>query len=215
MKSKVLTIVIVFFINISFLNASFCANDFEKVFPTSQTESGSNNLKNGMIDGATLFLQSYAVANLLLSVGEASDKGYFDLNASVLHVNEAISKLEQSKTKYNDAYKLALSSEYIDLRITQLKNFDYSKYATENNLNSEIMSQVSKILTKGDVRGFYKQNIENVDSILSALYSVQNYLNDNQKPPAESYWALIRLYSDALLFGNYATAAAREAFNTL
>lgn len=199
-------------IAVSFLNASYNCNDFEKVFPSPPGESTAT-IKRPMVEGATYFFQSYGAANYLLAEGEASDNGFFDLNSSSSYLNEAISKLEISRDKYNEAYQLASALNYIDLRITQLKSFDYSKYATENNLNLEIMDQVSKILSKGDVRGFYKKNIDNVEKILDTLYVIKSDLLKGQKPTTKTYWGLIRQYSDALLFGNYATAAAQEAFN--
>jgi hypothetical protein len=76
------------------------------------------------------------------------------------------------------------------------------------------MGQVAAYLKKGDVKGYYKKNIENIDLILSKLYAIRGQLNISTRPETTLYWDLLRLYSHNLLFGNYATAYAKKAFKT-
>jgi len=196
-----------------YLSGALCLNDFEKVFPSTESADGSNySLKNSMIDASALFLQSFASANMVLGEGELADKGFFNIDNSLSFANETIQKLEQARYKYNEAYKTAKTLNYVNAKIDQLKRFDYTKFAENSKLNPAIMNSVSGYLSSGDVVGLYKKNIDNIDSILIVLNAIKAKLEAGTQPDVTEYWDLLRKYSENLLFGNYATSAAREAF---
>ena len=212
-KASAVFLLLMIFSASQYLSGSLCLNDFEKVFPSAESADGSNySLKNSMIDASTLFLQSFASANMVLGEGELADKGFFNIDNSLSFTNETIQKLEQARYKYNEAYKTAKTLNYVTAKIDQLKRFDYSKFAENSKLNPAIMNSVSGYLLAGDVVGLYKKNIDNIDSILIVLNAIKTKLEAGTQPDVTEYWDLLRKYSENLLFGNYATSAAREAF---
>ena len=73
---KVSLIVIFTLFLLNSLNAAISGNDISEVYPPDpQGDRGSGNQIEGlMIEGASLFFQSYGAANLLLSEGELFDK---------------------------------------------------------------------------------------------------------------------------------------------
>ena len=212
-KTTLIFLFLLVFVIFQGLEASICLNDFDKVFPSTESADGSNySLKNSMIDASAIFLQSFASANMMLGEGELADKGFFNVDNSLSFTNETIQRLELARYKYNEAYKTAKTLNYVNARIDQLKRFDYTKFAENSKLNPAIMNSVSGYLSSGDVTGLYKKNIDNIDSILIVLNAMKAKLEAGTQPDIAEYWDLLRKYSENLLFGNYATSAAREAF---
>jgi hypothetical protein len=198
------------------LKGAISGNDISGAFPPASADSESTvgQLETMMIDGASLFFQSYGAANLLLSEGELFEKGDFTASSSLSYVEEALYKLELSKKKYEEVYRLTQNMDYVETKVTQLKNFNYVKFATENDLNIEIMDEVAGFLKKGDVKGYYRKNLDNIELILSKLGSIKSQLNSGVKPEITLFWEILRLYSYNSLLGNYSTVVAREAFKT-
>jgi hypothetical protein len=149
---------------------------------------------------------------LVLYEREIAEKDFFNVEKSLNHVETAISKLEAAQENYNKALNMALTTEYAQDRIDQLKSFNYGKYCSDNKLNNPIMEEVKQYLSKGDVIGLYRKNIENVAAILSNLYKIRESLKGGSRPDLSIYSDLIRLYSTTLLFGNYSTSCGQKVF---
>lgn len=191
------------------LNSAVYMNDIEEAFlPPNNEEIGDS-----MIDGASYFMESYSVAMMLIYEREIAEKGNFNAANSSRNVDMSIYKLELSKNCYIKAVNLAKKIGYNPSRIDQLKNFDYDNFRLESNLDIQIMDEVKKYLLKGDVIGLYNKNVENIELILFYLYNFRDILKSGQKPDISLYWDLIRSYSRALLFGNFATSSAKQAFS--
>ena len=213
-KTIVIFLICIFVFMTNTVNAAFCLNEIDGVFPPPPTESTSGiSIRELMIDGASYFMQSNAAANLLLNEGELSDKGYFNFTNSLFYVNDAISKLTLARQNYNDALNSAKDLEYIQEKIDKLKSFDYTGFAKANGLIVEVMDNVEKYLKKGDVKGLYSQNIAYVDSILLVLEEIKQKIEEGYKPEVGLYWDLLRKYSRTLLFGNYAAACYSRAIS--
>lgn len=183
-------------------------NDWEEVF----TKPAKVAIGDEVVMGSANFFQSYSAAMLVLYEREIAEKDFFDAEKSLNYVETAISKLEAARNYYNNALNLALATDYAQDRIDQLKSFDYSKFCSENNLNIPIMEEVKQYLSKGDVIGLYKKNIENVTAILSNLYKIRESLKGGTRPDLSTYSDLIRTYSTTVLFGNYSTACGQQIF---
>lgn len=213
LSGQVFLMFLVFFLAAN-LNAGICLNNIDDVFPPPPVteESSSSSIKELMIEGASFFMQSYASATLLMYEYEIGEKGYFNFTSSINHVSEAIEKLEAARKKYSEALNQALYREYIAEKVSKLKSFDYTKHASDEGLNSDMATKVAGYLSKGDVRGIYTKNLNYIDSIIATLKSIKNNLTEGVKPQIELYWTLTRSYSDTMMFGNYATAAAKKAF---
>lgn len=216
-KYFILSTILVVFMSIS-LNGVIAVNHLEEVFPEPPTgESALQKITNSVseliIDATSFLIRSHSSANLLLNEMEKSEKGYFDSFSSTIYINDAIRLLKLSRENYFSVIERVKDLDYIEEKINCLKTFDYIKYAKDHNLIIEIMEQVEEYFLKGDVKGFYWKNLENIDSILSLFYSIRYQLNSGIKPEIQLYWQLLRLYSNTMLFGNYATASAKEAFS--
>ena len=182
-------------------------NDYEFSFQP----PGNGAIAEEMIDGSASFLQSYSAALMVLYEREKAEKGLPQENSSY-YLDSAIAKLELSRNHYNKAITLATKTEYVQFRIDQLKNFDYNKYCSENKLNNLLMEELKQYLVKGDVIGIYRKNLENVETALSILYELREALKTSENPDISIYWNVIRSFSKTILFGNYATSAAKQAF---
>ncbi|MCK5055754.1 MAG: hypothetical protein KAT34_03815 [Candidatus Aminicenantes bacterium] len=183
-------------------------NDFEFSFQPPDNSA----IADEMIDGSASFLQSYSAALMILYEREKAEKGFVSQENSSYYLDTAIAKLELSRNHYNKAITLASKTEYVQYRIDQLKNFDYNKFCSENKLNDILMEEVKQYLVKGDVIGIYRRNLEFVETAQSILYELRESLKTSEKPGISIYWEVIRSFSKTILFGNYATSAAKQAF---
>jgi hypothetical protein len=53
--------------------------------------------------------------------------------------------------------------------------------------------------------GIYQKNIANIVGILDSLYFIRDQVKSGNKPDITVVWKLLQQYSEAALFGNYAT----------
>ncbi len=218
MKKAILILILAFIlISPNYISSVIAVNDIEGVFPPPPTDGellgNPYTIKDYVIDATASLLMSQSSASLLLSEVEKSEKSTFDFSNSISCVNDAISKLEVSRDNYIAVLQTVNSLEYIEERINQLKVFNYQKYAIEHDLNVETMQEVAKFLSKGDIKGFYKYNSDSIQALLATLLDIREDLERGVKPNLSAFWEILRGYSETLMFGNYATACAREAFN--
>ena len=169
--------------------------------------SGVDNvvLEDLTVDGASLFLQSNAEALLLLNEMEISDRGGFNFFVAQRLTDSAIEKLENARQKYQRIVDLGGKVPLEGSARVKLSGFDYNGLAVTEDLNREMMKRVGAYLSRGDLPGLYRKNMQNVDLILGVLYSIRNDLEQGKLPDIQVFWKVLRLYTDSILFGNYAT----------
>lgn len=207
MKKVSIAVLIIVILTI-YLNGIICLNDIDESFPPPV----SNEVKGKIIDGASLFLKSYADSLLFLNEGEISEKGEYRFNASLGYIESALSKLESSKSYYRKVIEIVSNIEYVQYKIDKLKNYDYDTFKSENFANSEILNLVKSYLSIGDVKGIYEKNLDYIEIAGNILKKIRDQLKNGYKPLVSDCWELLRVYSQTILFGNYATTLATNAF---
>lgn len=168
-------------------------------------DSQKADIETNVIDGALLFLKSKANADLLLQEYEKSAKSAFNFFRANDLVNQVILDLESSRNYYIAARDIGKKIGYVEKKISWFRDFDYDSFITENLMNREIAEKVKKYLVVCDIIGIYNQNVEDINSIIETLYAIKEAMKSNTQPDIKLFWRLLQQYSEAALFGNYAT----------
>lgn len=158
-----------------------------------------------VIKGTSVFLESNADAFLLFSEVETGYGADFDFKRGVELADSAIEKLICSRENYAQVLASAVVSEYDAAALDRLRCFDYRGFAFKNNLMVQVMDRVAESLSNGDIPGVLRQNLAHVDQIILGMQKIRELMQQGVRPPIESIWKLLQGYSDAILYGNYAT----------
>lgn len=162
-------------------------------------------IEQDMISAATLYLASKANADLFLMEYERASNSDLDFASALNYAHAALANLEKARAKYARARDLGIKIGYLEYKRQWFQNYNYSKAASDRNMNAVLAAKVSTYLINMDILGIYSENIANVDKIMKTLDEVKGNLEKAQIPPIEVVWRLLNEYSDATLFGNYAT----------
>jgi hypothetical protein len=209
-KVFLITFFIVLVITISKFDLRACvyANDVTSPFPP----DCKGNIEGYIIEGAKAFFKAKESISSLLFEVESGCEGNFNYIAVLSFTNNAIAYLNKSKAHYLEAYNLGKNKVYLKSESNLLKNFDYDKFAAENNLIIPIMNRVKFYLSNGDVTGYYMQIVNDIEDIANILSITRNYLENSTSPDINYYWKILQKLSEATLFGNYGTMVGKEAF---
>ncbi|MGE5343093.1 MAG: hypothetical protein ACM3SY_16590 [Candidatus Omnitrophota bacterium] len=166
-------------------------------------------------NGAGDFMASYAEALLMLKEYEIAPEAPFNYNNAALKIASAIKHLEAARQKYSDAVQFSENCGYEEVHKLKLNNYDYSTRILRDGLNTTIATDVVNVMRPANVHGLYQKFLGKIDAIMPVLKSMQSSLNGNAMPEVPLAWKLIQKYSEALLFGNYATVFSQTAFQPL
>jgi hypothetical protein len=156
-------------------------------------------------DSASELLQSAAEAFLFLNEVEIAEKNGLNVHAALQRVDMAAARVEQALRLFNDIIAVGNEAGYEENRIAKLREFAYENFARENGLSAETMSEVSSYLAKGNVLGFYRRHVRNLQGLLKALNAIKDKLLAGQLSSHEALWSLLQQYNHTLMFGNYAS----------
>ncbi len=191
-----------------YLNAYMHLNNTDECF--SETEKGE--ISNLLIEGAAEYISSYSEALLLLREYELYGLGSFSISNALLKTESALEKLEKSRKKYSDALSIGEKAGYKSICLNKLIYYNYDKYIDDFKLNKLIADEVKYYLSRGDVIGLYKKNIEKIDEIIEILKDIHSTLSSNTIPEISVFWKLLQKYTEHILFGNYSTILSRNAY---
>ena len=195
MKKIVLTIVISMIMGLP-IYAVMAMNNVVCAFNGDDTVK--NSMESKMVDASSLFFQSHIEALNLINEVELSSKMGFDFNGALEYTNKAIKLLESARLKYTEVLETGKNLGYNELKRSMFTSFDYESFISTYNLNPVVAKRVHAYLAVFDVIGAHNQNIDNLSSCLSTLYSIKANLAVN-KLENGLYWELISKYSDTLL----------------
>jgi hypothetical protein len=166
-------------------------------------EPAKTQVRLNIIDAAGYFLKSQSDMLLLLNKIELGDS--YGVNFPELRdiLTNAISNMENAKTKYAELVQLTKTTPYNQTVIDNLINFDYDSFQQKNEFNSVIADKVRDYLSTGDVNGVYSKLLSDSQGILDRLYSIQSDLNTDTIPTNFSLWRINQSFSETLLFGQY------------
>jgi hypothetical protein len=184
------------------LQAFIWINDVDCVFSEGYEKSV---LREQVISGTMHVLKSKSYIYSFFYEYEKSALQSYNTSESLIFIERSIAELESAKIEYNIALRIGKSIGYINSKVNWFKSFDYDDFVKSNNLNSEIALKVKNYLSSCDIIGIYQQNISNINDILDSLYLVRDRLKAKIKPELKIIWKILQQYSEAALFGNYAT----------
>lgn len=208
---KIIFILIILFFTVTFtltLRGLVQMNDIVPAFP--DEERGA--IEGAVIEGAVRFLEAKSQMALLLKEYELSAKQPFDFSAALAHAEKAAGELEISLEEYEKSITICKQAGYVDEIIQKFKNFNYDAFASEKQLNSDIMVLVKAYFSGGNIMGAYRQNVDHISGILTILEQIKEKLTAGQSPDVSLFWQLSRQFSKASLFGNYCTMTAAAVF---
>ncbi len=188
-------------ISIVYLNAVIVFND-----PYSPFKAGSSAQVGDMItDSASELLQSASEAFLFLNEVEIAEKNGLNIGAALQRVDLAAARVEQALNLFKNIIAVGSEAGYEKNRIGKLKNFSYDQFARDNSLSRETMKQVSNYLGRGNVLGFYRRHVHNLQGLLQTLNRIKIDLLAGKRSQNQVLWSLLQQYNSTIMFGNYAS----------
>ena len=199
---------IVLFANVGY--SAIFSNDVVEGFP----EPESGNIESSVTEGSSLFFQGMADLMNQLDEGEKGAANALFPNSANL-IDSASGKFKMAKEKYVQAANIGENVEKTRCNFTYLKAFNYGQFAEENGLIAEIVTDVRKYLSNGDVVGFYRRIADDLDILITQLNALKEKLNSKTTFYRDDYWRLLRQASRLMLFGNYGTMVGKTAYYLL
>lgn len=188
-------------ISIASLNAVIAFND-----PISPFIGNASTQVGDMItDSASELLQSAADAFLFLNEVEIAGRNGLNVNAALQRVDMAAARVEQAMTLFRNIIATGSEAGYEKRRIAKLVDFSYGQFAKDNGLSAEMMGEVSAYLGRGNVLGFYRHHVRNLQTLLDTLLRIKGDLLAGRRPDNQVLWSLLQQYNHTMLFGNYAS----------
>lgn len=183
------------------LQAVVVINDPETPF------KGKTSIQVGdlITQSASELLQSAADAFLLLNEVEIAGRDGLNVNAALQRADMAAARVERTLSIFREIILMGRESGYESRRIHKLRNFSYSQFAQENGLSEETMNEVSAFLGQGNVLGFYRRHVRNLQQLLDTLQGIRGDLLGGRLPENSRLWSLLQQYNSTLIFGNYAS----------
>jgi hypothetical protein len=113
--------------------------------------------------------------------------------------------VKQTLNFFKDIIAVGGEAGYEKNRIGKLKDFSYDQFARDNGLNGETMAKVASYLGKGDVIGFYRCHVGNLENLLNILNHIKEDLSAGKLSENQVLWSLLQQYNNTMMFGNYAS----------
>jgi hypothetical protein len=167
--------------------------------------SGDTPIRVLVMEAAGSYLVSQSDMLLVLNRIEMSEINGIDYTELQQIVNNAITHMESSRSKYLQLVNAAEITPYEDTVADALKTFSYSSFLKTNRLNEEIFEEVIAFLRTGDIRGIYREILARTDSILEKLQLIKNAVGSKVFPNIADLWEANRLFMNTLYFGQYAS----------
>jgi len=193
--------IVLVFVTILYLNAVIVFNDPISPFPAKT----SIQVGDMITESASELLQSAAEAFLFLNEIEIAEKGYFNFPTALQRVDMAAARVDQAMRLFREIIITGSEAGYEPRRIGKLRDFPYDSFARENGLSVETMGEVSGYLSNGNVLGFYRRHVRNLQILSNTLLSIKRDLLAGKRPDNQILWSLLQQYNKTMMFGNYAT----------
>jgi hypothetical protein len=198
---KLMLGVVLISVTIVGLNAVMVLNDPDAPFV------GKTSIQIGdmITDSASELLQSAAEAFLFLNEVEIAGRNGLNVNAALQRVDMATARVQQALDIFREIIVTGREAGYERNRLAKLQSFSYDQFARENGLSTEEMSKVSAYLGRGNVLGFYRRHVLNLQNLLGTLQSIRADLLQGKLSENRLLWSLLQQYSNTMIFGNYAS----------
>jgi hypothetical protein len=198
---------------------SLTFNAFSYVISNYGDESYDDNglkttsIKSLIVEGAGNYLAAYSDYLLFLNRVELSSEnspGYVEMQSLL---NRCLEKLNRAKTAYLALNQNAANTPYNFEIIYRLIFFNYDLFQWERGLNPYIFKEVVKYLRVGNVNGIFDRLLSAAETLILKVAAVKEMVDAYQFPDLNSIWRLNQLFSETLLFGQYAAEVFQAVGN--
>lgn len=189
-------------------HARVCHNGLEDGYEDGGTRNAEamgagGSIRSLIIEGAGNLLDSQAHTLLFLNKVEMSDLNGVDYSQLRDSLNQAVESMKSAVKSYSLLVQKAQRTPYNQATVYQLVLFDYAGFQEERNLNADIFGKLEQFLSKGDVTGTLHQTLNDTETLLKMLISLQEIIDADQLPGNAPLWRLNQKFSDTMMFGQY------------
>ena len=160
------------------------------------TDTKDGCLEDFINESAANFLDSYSKWILFSTKGD---------NTLASNLDGAIEYMESTKKSFIDLVQKSEKTHYNPPVILKLENFNYDQFRERKGLREDVFKKVKKFLSKGDMRGMYKETLPLLENILKMSKDIRSKLKEGKAILQSDITDLDRLYSEAMFQGQYAT----------
>ncbi len=158
-----------------------------------------------VVTGTSKFLSANADVSLLLTEVELAEERDFDVDFALRMTESAIDKLRQAQACYAEGSSIGKKVPVALKLVYKYKAFDYRGFALDKGLNTVVVDELEGFMKRGDFMGVLDKSIGDIDEIIAILEAVRSRLLEGVKPDVSLFRSLYHRYSEAGLFGCYAT----------
>ncbi len=162
-----------------------------------------NTIGELIIKGGVYFFKARADIDLLSENTEVSDLYGTDFHTLFCAVTSALDNMNIARYYYRELEYKAGRTPYNPEVIAKLTAFNYAAFKENNDLLSDVFTEVENYLVKGDVRGVYRQTSIYFDSLTGILEDIKEELTAGKVPSNKNMWALNQVCAKAHMFGQY------------
>jgi len=181
----------------------------------SYDDNGVKNasIKSFIVEGAGNYLTAYADYLLFLNRVELSGEnnpGYDEMQS---FLNNCLEKLHRARTAYLSINQTALNTPYNLEMIYRLIFFNYDLFQWERGLNPYIFKEVKKYLITGNVNGIFARLLSATETLILKVTALKDTVDAYKFPDLNTIWRVNQLFSETLLFGQYAAEVFQAVGN--
>jgi len=173
----------------------------------------ATSIKSLIVDGAGNYLTAYSDYLLFLNQVELSSENSPGYDEMQTHLNRCLEKLQRAKTAYLSINQTTITTPYNLEMIYRLIFFNYDLFQWERGLNPSIFKEVKKYLSTGNVNGIFDRLFSVTDTLIIKVTAVKEMADAYTFPGLDSIWRLNQLFSETLLFGQYAAEVFQAVGN--
>ena len=171
------------------------------------------SIKSMIVDGAANYLAAYSDYLLFLNRVELSSENSPGYDEMQTFLHRCLEKLNRAKTAYLALNQNAANTPYNFEMIYNLIFFNYDLFQWERGLNPYIFKDVVKYLMYGNVNGIFDRMLSGTETLILKVSAVKLMADAYQFPDLHSIWRLNQLFSETLLFGQYAAEVFQAVGN--
>jgi hypothetical protein len=170
-------------------------------------------IQSMIVEGASNYLTAYSDYMLFLNQVELSGEnnpGYDDMQTLL---NRCLEKLQSARTAYLSINQTTVNTPYNLEMIYRLIFFNYDLFQWERGLNPNIFKEVKKYLSTGNVDGIFNRLLSATETLILKVTALKDTVHAYKFPDLYTIWRVNQLFSETLLFGQYAAEVFQEIGN--
>jgi hypothetical protein len=178
-------------------------DDGEKIAP----------IKSMIVEGASNYLTAYSDYLLFLNQVELSGENNPGYDEMQTLLNRCLEKLQKAKTAYLSINQTTVNTPYNLEMIYRLIFFNYDLFQWERGLNPNIFKEVKKYLSTGNVNGIFDRLLSASETLILKVTALKDTADACKFPDLYTIWRVNQLFSETLLFGQYAAEVFQAVGN--